>query len=146
MDLLSIFAERLKELMDDNNLNTLSLQKRTGIHNSNISNWLTKKFMPLTRQLITISSCLNCSIDFLVGRAEFPDIKSTELVIPFNERLKFLSSEKGKTLHAVAVDLKMDDAILYNWGNGKYIPNVEGLIMLADYFRCSIDYLLGREE
>ena len=33
-----------------------------------------------------------------------------------------------------------------DWKNGRSVPNAVSLVKLADYFGCSVDYLLGRTE
>ena len=35
-------------------------------------------------------------------------------------------------------------ATIYDWKTNKYLPNFENIIKLADYFKVSLDYLLGR--
>lgn len=33
-----------------------------------------------------------------------------------------------------------------DWKKGKSKPTAEALVLIADYFNCSIDYLLGRTD
>lgn len=33
-----------------------------------------------------------------------------------------------------------------DWKSGRYKPTAEALVLVADYFGCSVDYLLGRTE
>lgn len=47
--------------------------------------------------------------------------------------------------NAVAKSIGASNATCTKWKNGS-IPNGETLFKLADYFNCSIDYLLGRAE
>lgn len=35
---------------------------------------------------------------------------------------------------------------IYDWKIGKSKPSAEDLYILADYFDCSVDYLLGRSD
>lgn len=35
---------------------------------------------------------------------------------------------------------------IYNWRNGEKSPKLNNLIKIANYFECSLDYLLGRSD
>lgn len=58
-------------------------------------------------------------------------------------RLFELRKAKKITQQRLAVDLGIDQASISNYESGKYMPTVEVLIKLADYFCVSTDYLLG---
>lgn len=64
-------------------------------------------------------------------------------VLVFWERFYSLCLESGIKPNPVAKKLGFSTAVCTNWKNGT-IPNGEALIKLADYFDCSVDYLLGR--
>ncbi|KSU30842.1 transcriptional regulator Cro/CI family [Lactococcus lactis subsp. lactis] len=64
----------------------------------------------------------------------------------FAERLKELRKGKGLTQQKVADSLNISQPNYRRWESGERSPSVETLIMLADYFDVSIDYLLGRKS
>lgn len=53
-----------------------------------------------------------------------------------------LLEEKNKTAYQVSKDTGVSTATLSNWKNGNYIPKVDKLKILADYFGVSIEYFL----
>lgn len=57
-------------------------------------------------------------------------------------RLKSLREENKKTMAQVARDLGIPYTTYVNYEKGEREPNSETLILLADYFNCSIDYLI----
>lgn len=61
------FADKLKELMQENNLSQSKLSKETGISQSNIARWLACLHEPNMTNLILLAKYFKCSIDFLVG-------------------------------------------------------------------------------
>ena len=63
-----IFAERLKELMDEQGLNQVRLSEKVGIKQNTISAWLLKKKEPCIRSLWMIADYFDVDIDYLVGR------------------------------------------------------------------------------
>lgn len=51
----------------------------------------------------------------------------------------------GTKPNAVCKELDLSNATATHWKNGT-MPKGDALIKIADYFGCSVDYLLGRTE
>ncbi|MBQ8657623.1 MAG: helix-turn-helix transcriptional regulator [Clostridia bacterium] len=66
----------------------------------------------------------------------------------FVERFNELINEKDCKLECIAKEANQSIYDLYRWkqGKSKYFPSLNKLIALADYFSCSILFLLGEEE
>ena len=60
-------------------------------------------------------------------------------------RLKELRIKKNIKQQDLAKALNITKQSVSNWENGKRLPNIEILILLADFYNCSLDYLVGRE-
>ena len=60
-------------------------------------------------------------------------------------RLKQLRIKKNIKQQDLAKALNVTKQSVSNWENGKRLPNIEILIQLADFYNCSLDYLVGRE-
>ena len=63
----------------------------------------------------------------------------------FWERLYYLCTKHSCKPNTVAKAIGLSTAIATKWKNGT-IPNGETLTKIADYFNCSVDYLLGRTD
>ncbi len=61
-------------------------------------------------------------------------------------KLKEIRQSSGKTQDDVAHYLNIARASYTNIENGKRNPDIQTLILLADYFSVSIDSIVGREE
>ena len=61
-------------------------------------------------------------------------------------RLRELRNEKEKTQAELASVLGVSRQVYANYENGINEPSIDTLIRLADYFECSIDYLVSRED
>lgn len=59
-------------------------------------------------------------------------------------RLKQLREQKGLSMRQVASSLGMPYTTYVNYEKGAREPNSETLILLADFFETSIDYMLGK--
>lgn len=64
----------------------------------------------------------------------------------FAERIRTLRVSRGMTQEALGniIGVKYDSISIYE--RGKNYPEVRNLIVLADYFGVSIDYLVGRTD
>ena len=61
-------------------------------------------------------------------------------------RLKELRKEKGFLQSEIAKKLSKTTTCICDWERGRTQPSIEDLSKLADFFNCSIDYLVGRED
>ena len=64
----------------------------------------------------------------------------------FADNLKELRLEKGLGQEVLAKNLQVSKGINSLWENGLREPNMSSLIVIADYFGVSIDFLVGREK
>lgn len=61
----------------------------------------------------------------------------------FYETLSYLMKKRNVTAKQLSEKLKIGKNQFKYWKDNGNIPNGETLISLADYFDCSVDYLLG---
>ena len=61
-------------------------------------------------------------------------------------RIKELREEKGLSQSALASEINTSQRNIGRWENGENEPTYSQLIKLSDFFECSIDYLIGRED
>lgn len=64
----------------------------------------------------------------------------------FQERLSDLMMESDLSVPALAQRLGTSRSTLNRFLKGRRTPSVEFLVRLADYFHCTLDYLIGKEE
>jgi len=60
------------------------------------------------------------------------------------KRLKDTRTKTGKNQDIVANDIGINRVTYTGYETGKHDPSIDILIKLADYFKTSIDYLVGR--
>ena len=65
-----LFAERLKDLMKEYNLNQVRLAEKVGVRQNTISAWLLKKKEPCIRSLWLIADYFEETVDYLIGRTD----------------------------------------------------------------------------
>ena len=64
----------------------------------------------------------------------------------FPQRLKELREEKGLSIKTLAKELGVSDIAIGRWEKGLRTPNIDTLIIVANYFNVSADYLLGLKD
>ena len=69
-----------------------------------------------------------------------------EILRIYNDRIELLKNEKGLTFRGVADDVGLSISTMRKTKKHEPIPNGYSLLVLADYFDVSIDYLLGRTD
>lgn len=62
----------------------------------------------------------------------------------FPSRLRRLREREGKSRVVLSQLCGLPDSSIRRYERGEIKPNVDSLIAIADYFRVSVDYLLGR--
>lgn len=64
----------------------------------------------------------------------------------FNEKLRQLRKDKKITQKELSNILGIAQTTYAGYETGRYEPDFKTLIVIADYFMVSIDYLLGRYD
>lgn len=143
---MSDISERLKDLIDEAELNISSLAERTGISASVISRILSRERMPSCKTLIIIADFFCCSTDYLVGNTESWNKTTFKKCPPFNEQLDFLLNYFKISKYKLEKDSGLKEETVNRWHKGKYDPTIEHILELAKFFCCSVDFILGREN
>lgn len=64
----------------------------------------------------------------------------------FKDRIKSLRREKNMTQSQLAAFLGKSEGAVRAWEIDRSKPDVDTLLKLAEYFNCTTDYLLGRDD
>jgi len=67
-------------------------------------------------------------------------------MITFKERLKELRLEKELSQKQLGEIVNMSKMAISHWEHGNSEPSILQLIILADYFQVSVDYLIGKTD
>lgn len=63
----------------------------------------------------------------------------------YGEILKSHRTKRGKTLLEVEKETGISNANLSRWECGKNLPNIDFCVKLADYYKITLDELVGRD-
>lgn len=140
---LSVFAERLNELMLENDLNATAVAKKLCVDKSAISRYLSAEIAPTMQN---IADLFHCSLDFLLGVSDNNIIKDFKQCPPFGERLEQVLKCKSKTKYALKKQTGISQSLLYYWTTGRFNPSIDNVVKIAEFLDCSVDYLIGRTD
>ncbi len=142
MDILSKLSERLKDL----EVNIPMLSANVNIEQSALLRIVKAERPPSTASLVKLADFFHCTTDYLLGTSDLLDEKSFKQRPPFHEQLTFLLDHFKISKYRLEKATKISEQTVNNWQKGKYEPNVENLIRMSKYLKCSVDFVLGRES
>jgi transcriptional regulator with XRE-family HTH domain len=141
---LQVIVERIKELMFDHNKTVIDLSSDLNIEASLIYRCLRGEGLLQTVYLFKLADYFSCSLDFLLGSEDEMYSISLLQYPPFGDRLVQIYNQKSLTEYRVMKDTNISRARLHDWRCNLRLPTPDNLIILAQYFDCSLDYLVGR--
>ena len=59
-----------------------------------------------------------------------------------NDRISTLRTQAGISQQRLADDLKLSRRAISLWETGRRTPDIQSVLLLADYFQVSLDYLI----
>lgn len=66
--------DNLFKRISEQGLNAKKVSEATGISTGNISDWKSGRSMPSANKLDTLATLLDCSVDYLLGRTDNPEV------------------------------------------------------------------------
>lgn len=146
MSISNKFQVRLTDLIEDCEVNKSALPNLIGIDYRSLSNALNYGIVPTPRILMRIADYFNVSIKYLLGASDDEYFSKAKIKSDFKTRFELLCTEKKVTHYKVSKDLHFDNSYITRWFKKNYLPSLELLETISDYFKVSIDYLLGRTD
>ena len=146
MSISNAFQNRITELVEDCEVKKSALPNLIGVDYRSLSNALNYGIIPTPRILIRIADYFNVSIKYLLGTSDDEYFNKAKVKSDFKTRFDFLCNDKKVTHYRVSETLHFDQSYITRWINKNYLPSLELLETLSDYFNVSIDFLLGRTD
>ncbi len=146
MAISNVFQNRVNDLVEDCEVNKSVLPNLIGVDYRSLSNALNYGIIPTPRILIRIADYFNVSIKYLLGTSDNEYFNKAKVKSDFKIRFDFLCKENNVTHYKVSKDLHFNQSYITRWLNKNYLPSLELLELLSDYFKVSIDFLLGRTD
>lgn len=142
------FQDRFIELSSEIDVKSKDKKADTiGINRTTFSRAYNYGIIPKTPSLIHIADYFNISIDFLIALTDDEYFEKSKRPKSFLERLEELQNECGiQTRYELAQKILIHRNNIAQWYKLNCLPLLDDLIIIADYFHVSVDYLLGRSD
>ncbi len=142
------FQKRFQELSEEAGFGNKTLAaKQLGITYVTFSKAYNYGIVPKGSVLIQIADCFGVSIEYLLAHTDNDRFTKSDHPQSFGERLILLKEQKGlRSFYELADQVHIHKSNISQWLSKNYLPEIESLEILADYFGVSLDYLLGRTD
>lgn len=140
------FQKRLAALIDEQECSKYQFAAAVQISVSVITRAVIYGIVPSLKVLIKIADYLNLSLPYLLGETDERYFYKSQNPSTFHERLEALAREKGAKYSQIAYQMPFSKNFFYEWQRVKTLPSYDYLKVLAEYFKVSTDYLLGRTD
>jgi len=140
------FKNVLNDLLSEQGLPKSDFPKEIGITYNSFSNAVNYGIIPKPKVLMRIADYFNVSIEYLLAKTNDEYFAKAKSVSGFNERIESLRASKNLTYYQMSQILHLDESYFSKWKSNQYLPSLDFLFLIADFFNVSIDYLLGRTD
>lgn len=139
------FIDSVKEIITEKGLTVTAFANFLGIKQSCLSKWLNGENTPSLEYVILLADKTGFSVDYLFCIKDEAKFKPNGNRSCFAERLQTLLDDKAISKNKLAKECGVQSSTVSKWLLRGQLPKPETAIKLADFFDCSIDYLVGRE-
>lgn len=146
MSISLVFQKRFKTILEESDYSRSEVVKLIPISQSTLSNALTYGIIPSVKTLVKIADFFNIPINYLLGKTNEDEFYKSSSVTTFHQRFESLCAEKDVTHYKVAADCLFDKSSISKWFSKNFLPELEIIELLCDYFNVTPDYILGRTD
>ena len=140
------FVGSVREYLERTGLTVTAFARKIGCLERCLARWLDGTNTPSTEYVIKTADAMDVSVDYLFERCETAEYLRANPTSCFAERLAILISESGRNKRSLALQWKIEPSAITKWLQRQRLPKPDTVFQLADYFACSMDYLLGRSD
>jgi transcriptional regulator with XRE-family HTH domain len=124
---------------------------KTGIDKGVLSKYETGEYIPTPPNLIILADFYKTSLDYLMDRT---DVREPYPPMPENSpddtkyinHIKLLRVTRDWTQLQLQMRINIDNGVLSKYETGHAIPTTPNLILFANFYKTSLDYLMDRTD
>ena len=140
------FQNRIKQIIDEQEFDKKDFPKFVDVSPAVIIRATKYGIIPSLKSLIKIADNVNVSLSYLLGETDNNEFYKSEHPTSFHIRLQELANERGEKYSAISNKMPFAYNSIYEWIRTGCLPSIDYLKPLAEYFKVSIDYVLGRTD
>lgn len=139
------FSEVLNELMNNQNIDDKTLANKLNIPITTLRSWLDGSNKISLNHAIVVSDYFQCSLEFLFGKTDTKLDFTIQPVKSFYQSLMDFMTRNKISRYSVVKNSRFSNGHFSSWKSGTE-PTLIVVAELAEYFNCTIDQLVGREN
>ena len=143
---LSVFAERLSELIFDSKKNVRDIAKEIGIGKTTVYEYLAGRKAPTLSNLIKLADYFGCSTDYLLGLEQEQTALAFQVCKPFAERFQEVLQYFAISRYRLEQITGIEESALYYWAKGQKQPTVDNVLLVCEKLDCRVDFFIGRSN
>ena len=146
MNAIELFTDTVRDYIAAQGITVTEFARRIGCKERCAARWLNGTNRPSTEFVLLAADALHCSVDFLFARTDSPALTPARSPSRFAERLCGLIGDSGRNKRTLAREWGVEPSTVTKWLHGASLPKPDRVYRLADFFGCSMDFLLGRTD
>ena len=143
---LSIFADRLSELIFDRKQNARGVAQEISIGKTTIYEYLSGQKMPTLQNLVKLADYFGCSTDYLLGLEPEQTGLTFQVCKPFHQRFQEVLQYFDISRYRLEQLTGIAESALYYWAKGQKCPTVENILLVCNKLDCRVDFFIGRSN
>ena len=141
------FQKRFQELVAETNEKTkTATAQKLGISYALFTKAYNYGILLKPQILARIADRFEVSLDYLLGLSDNCEWERPSRTTSFHERFAALLASKELTAYELSKRTHINKSNISQWKKFDYVPVLADLLILADFFDVSLDYLLGRTD
>jgi len=138
--------EIIMDLMLERDIDTRQLASALNLDTATIYKWLRDAGKMYLYNAVAICDYFECSLEYITNRTDTKLNFVIRKEYPnFYFQVRKIMKQLGISRYKMTTASKFKDSYFTSWKKGTE-PQIPTLIELADYFKVTIDYLVGRER
>lgn len=146
MPYLSAFIDIVSDTLLIENIPIKTFAQRIDVSAPVVGQWIRQEIFPTAASAVKVADYLDCSLDYLFGRSSQREFIRAASPVSFKTRLKDILCAQSTSRYKIARACGIEPSLMSKWLLNGCMPKIESLLKLADYFNCSLDYLVGRSD
>lgn len=142
------FRDRFIELVNELDINTKTeAAEMIGLTYATFVKIYNYGILPSVPVIIRIADFFKISVDYLLGISDKETYYEAANPVSFQMRLEDLRKQRSiSTVYELSQRTHIHRNNIAQWYKKDYLPTIDDLLILANLFNVSVDYLVGRTD
>lgn len=145
MEKFIVFNEIISDYIAEKNITINAFSNLIGTSENVVADWFKGKTFPTIESVLKVANYLDCSLDYLFGLSPNVSYKKSLKNDGFFTRFLYLKNIQGLTSYMFSKKSGISQSTISKWKKGKQ-PKTENILTIAEFFNCSLDFLIGRSD